>query len=688
MYETKAQSLKSFVEDTSIKLPRFQRKLTWNRKKNFFLAVSVIKNYPLGVTILRVEQDVKSKLTTKWLLDGRQRRNALQQMLTDPVQIYEWAKVALGIKGNDNTASIQDKFRKKIEEYIEIEPYSEEEKNFNSDQESTIVDDESVEVDSTFSEETLESEPIKDLEFLLGIVILAHNGKKGIHSGITRPFSKLADFTHKTLNYYDNERDINPKKLRDFIANYKKFCDYEVLDYSIKHNFKTFFKKETQFKEEKKASFDVLIDQIWEQEILEVINVYNKLNDIFSNASIGTIEIREIKDHDAQKIFNLINTGGTKLTAAEILAARPIWNKEIKNVSPELNEEKNKLYKEKSMLVPDGVTYWDAAATFLMRLKNSSMFFNDDNFEGESGIAKKITISFKLLSAIVTKGIKKEDIDEQLSVNTDWIIKIDELINDLNMLFKLIKESQYFATLNTWGKSVSSLLGDSPTINFIALTYLDWVKKGKPISNTNANKVKKNAFVLIDKLFYEFLNKQWRGSSDSKVNRNLLTYQPNDDINPHVESEKWKSFLHSMFFNFKIGGEDLTFTESSKLIYHYYSIKGIKGPNDTQVRVEVDHIYSQSLLEESTIPNKKIIKDSPFNLSLLPKNKNISKSNRKLSEVVGNIELVKTIETYAEITEDRFQFYSNLNNWESLQKERYEKFVDAFEKIRLNILNS
>lgn len=688
MYETKAQSLKSFVEDSSIKLPRFQRKLTWNKKKNFFLAVSVIKNYPLGVTILRVEQDPKTKLTTKWLLDGRQRRNALQQMLTDPVQIYEWARVALGIKGNDNTASIQDKFRKKIEEYIEIEPYSEEERNFNNDQESTTLEVENIEMESTFQEDTLESEPIKDLEFLLGIVILAHNGKKGNNTGITRPFSKLAEFTNKALNFYDNEKDINPKKLRDFIANYKKHCDYEGLEYSIKTNFKIFFKKETQFKEEKKASFDVLIDQIWEQELLEVMNVYNKLNDIFSNASIGTIEIREIKDHDAQKIFNLINTGGTKLTAAEILAARPIWNKEIKNVSLELNEEKNKLYREKSMQIPEGVTYWDAAATFLMRLKNSSMFFNDDNFEGESGIAKKITISFKILSAIVTKGIKKEDIDEKLSVNTDWIVRIDELINDLNMVFKLIKESQYFATLGTWGKSISSLIGDSPTINFIALTYLDWVKKGKPVSNTNANKVKKNAFILIDKLFYEFLNKQWRGSSDSKVNRNLLSHKPNEDINSHIENKEWNSFLYNMFFNLKIGGEDLTFTESSKLLYHYYSIKGIKGPNDSQVKVDVDHIYSQSLIEESSLPNKKIIKDAPFNLSLLPKNKNISKSNRKLSEVVGNYELVNIIETYAEIKLDKFQLYSNLINWESLRNERFEKFVNAFEKTRIDILNN
>ena len=91
MYEIKPQSLKTFIENTSIKLPRFQRKKTWNPEKNFLLAVSVFKGYPLGVSILNIEKGIDKK-QTKWLLDGRQRRTALTDMYNDPEQIYLWAK--------------------------------------------------------------------------------------------------------------------------------------------------------------------------------------------------------------------------------------------------------------------------------------------------------------------------------------------------------------------------------------------------------------------------------------------------------------------------------------------------------------------------------------------------------------------------------------------------------------------
>ena len=51
MYEIRPETLKTFVEDSNIKLPRFQRKQTWDSKKNFELCISLFKEYPIGVTI-------------------------------------------------------------------------------------------------------------------------------------------------------------------------------------------------------------------------------------------------------------------------------------------------------------------------------------------------------------------------------------------------------------------------------------------------------------------------------------------------------------------------------------------------------------------------------------------------------------------------------------------------------------
>ena len=78
MYEIRPESIKTFIQDRTIKLPRFQRKQTWDAKKNFQLCVSLFKQYPIGVCILSHEK-LSDTRSVKFLLDGRQRRNALKQ---------------------------------------------------------------------------------------------------------------------------------------------------------------------------------------------------------------------------------------------------------------------------------------------------------------------------------------------------------------------------------------------------------------------------------------------------------------------------------------------------------------------------------------------------------------------------------------------------------------------------------
>lgn len=73
MYEIRPESIKTFIEDTSIKLPRFQRRQSWDAKKNFELCISVFKEFPVCVFLIWRQKQGK----LKWLPDGRQRRNAL-----------------------------------------------------------------------------------------------------------------------------------------------------------------------------------------------------------------------------------------------------------------------------------------------------------------------------------------------------------------------------------------------------------------------------------------------------------------------------------------------------------------------------------------------------------------------------------------------------------------------------------
>ena len=99
MYEIRPDSIKTFISDRSIRLPRFQRKQTWDAKKNFQLCISLFKQYPIGVCILSVEK--YRERTVKFLLDGRQRRNALKQLAEDPENLYLWAKKFLDLKSSD-----------------------------------------------------------------------------------------------------------------------------------------------------------------------------------------------------------------------------------------------------------------------------------------------------------------------------------------------------------------------------------------------------------------------------------------------------------------------------------------------------------------------------------------------------------------------------------------------------------
>lgn len=57
------------------------------------------------------------------------------------------------------------------------------------------------------------------------------------------------------------------------------------------------------------------------------------------NRKVAIIETHDITSTDSQKIFNLINTGGTQLTASEILSAKPKWNAPIKPPSEKYEKQ-------------------------------------------------------------------------------------------------------------------------------------------------------------------------------------------------------------------------------------------------------------------------------------------------------------------------------------------------------------
>jgi hypothetical protein len=171
MYQVRPENIGSFIDDHSIRFPRFQRKQTWKADKNLKLAISVFKTYPIGVTI--INKQVWGSRVTRWLLDGRQRRNALLLMSQNPENIYDWSKKFFKLKNSDQNQDITKKFWKAIEDYLndsDEEGFEEaKQKAINADESEFFFDGKTYKtkkkitlkvdnVNEDFSEDELENE--------------------------------------------------------------------------------------------------------------------------------------------------------------------------------------------------------------------------------------------------------------------------------------------------------------------------------------------------------------------------------------------------------------------------------------------------------------------------------------------------------------------------------------------------
>ena len=672
MYEIRPETLKTFVEDSNIKLPRFQRKQTWDSKKNFELCISIFKEYPVGVTILNVEKNESS--TTRWLLDGRQRRNALTQFYNNPENVYDWAKKYIGFSNSDQLHELEDKFWIKISEYLEDED------NLAEDgdelESGHFYEDDSDNLNESSITDSYDKS-ISGLNLLLHIIKLTHNKTK-TSNGFTRPF----DFSEFTINlpYVDFEsgsKRLNSRKVKSFIKEYKNYCTDEVLNISDQQSFENFVFFRLQIKPEQSDKLKIFIKRNWDN-IYERIDILDKIVTLYTNSKIGLIEVKDLKSTDSQKIFNIINSKGTILTAVEILSAKPSWNKLLKSPTEKQKIATKRLY-EVIGVKNEEVVKWDLAATIIGRLESSKFFFKNFS-DNKSDFEKKLTIGFKLLSGIIEKGVKKEDIDllgNNLKFN--WEIHYEELINDLNSLYKVISGSSYFRFLKSYRFSLMANLSDAIALNFTILMYLDWTRKGKPVANENAKQVQKNGFILLDSLIYEYVTRQWRGSSDGIIARNIINFESNAELLKPIASDKWDLLLTEILDNNSILGENITKGILEPILLHYYAMKELQAP-DTNFSLEIDHIIPQSLFKSSTLENKEYIQHNLFNLCVLPKDENISKSKKRLIEITDPW-LKSQITKFTLINESDFMKYSDLKNIDDLKNIRS---IDIYSVFRIN----
>ncbi|MBQ7590858.1 MAG: DUF262 domain-containing protein [Verrucomicrobia bacterium] len=702
MYEIRSESLKTFISSTDIKLPRFQRKQTWKYKENFELIISVLKEYPIGVSILSKSIDVRGQ-RIRLLLDGRQRRNALTQFYEDPENVYDWARRYIHLSNKDQPMDINEKFWKVINDYLEDEgdenivpEENQDEENPIDEDEENIIDENAENTNEINNEEENNAVNLADgMRLLLEIIRLTHVKRKK-YSGFSAPFDFFKFLSEPDrlpyMEIHGNERSLSSKKLKKFIDDYLAYCNDNNSEYTEENNFKDFLTNRRIFPKNENE-FSNYIQRNWNN-IFERIDIIERINSLFTGRTIGLIEVKDLKSTDSQKIFNLINSKGTPLKAVEILSASPKWNRSIENVVDDVRDDVKDLYQKRMGIVPGDVVRWDVGATFLKRINKYPFIFkdfsNDDakdnNKDNKSDFTNELTLSFKCLAGICTGAVTKESMEDLVN-HIDWKRnQIEVIVNDINTILKLL-DTSYFSFFKSWKTSLMELTTDGIALNFLILIYKKWVKLEKPIGHNQTTRgFQKDCFVLWDKLIHEYLTFLWKGSSDSRIKNNISNLDGNFTV---VHADSWKVLLDSIFNNSAIGDTNISLPYMKALLYHFYCLKGLS--REGQDSYDIDHIIPQSLFKGSKIPRNDVIKDNILNLGLLPKRENCSKGDRRLIEITNDESWLRDqIRRYEFIEYDleRYNRFSDITHYNEMFEFRKPIIIKAFTEDRIRILNN
>ena len=652
-------SIHSFVTDPSIKLPRFQRKATWVKEQNFELAISIFQDYPVGVVIINKEKE------ESWLLDGRQRRTALIQMRENPVVLYDWAKKYIGFKPNEDPSDLKTKYWDKVDKYLQ-----------KSDADNSNSDDDSYGGEEDHVEDSFDSEKQKEgLQTLLDIILMVHQ----IRGGKSR-WEKDFDFTKffPRIEYANmrNSDYANQVRLRKFLLdlNSERGSKELNIDFFTQYyldKFAPYDKKEGKFKEE--------VEHRWDS-IIKSIETIAKSEKVFVDARIGIIRLTNVSPLDAQNIFSRINRGGTLLKAEELLSSKPFWNVKVNSADLELKNIVKTMYERIGVEIPKEIYRWDIAATLLQRINDRGLLFDSYKESAEKGevAIEQITLGFKLISSVFQKGMSAKHVNDIEKINNiNWETSIDDLIYDIDKVCEILMTDSFFKYFQAWKKPLAKLMGNAIVLEFITIALEDWKYLECPtVSSASMTTFKRDCRILFDKLVYEYATKKWRGSGDSKMAADISNWQ--DRLKP-VAQNNWSDFIDGACDG-RYMGDMVTQKILTPVLYYYYVLNEKTPTNILDAQYDVDHLYPQEKFKDNPLVEFSD-KDCLCNLSLIPKKDNISKSNKPLSEI-SDPWLRQQIETYAEISVDEFDLFSDLSHIYELKLKRGRLFKAAFKETR------
>lgn len=672
-YTIETRSVKEFVMDNRIKLPRFQRKATWKRGQNFELAISMFKEYPLGVVVINDENE------TSWLLDGRQRRSALKELRENPDAVYEWAKKYIGFKSTESEDTLKCMFWDKVESYLFTD---------ENDNEAISCENKPDDDNLTINESDIDRRrQLEGLNLLLDIILMVHQKKrdsKGNDYGKWErifnlvPFLSNLPFALKRDNF-----KINPIALHSFLL--------ELGTKAGKNLSPSFFEEyfDENIREGQQNAFHEYIQTHWD-DISNIIKIIVKSEDIFIRARIGVILLKNVTPLDAQNIFSRINTGGTPLNPEELFSAKPFWNEPIPLPSAKVVNLVRGLYVKLDVDVPDDgkIVRWDLIATLLTRIKDSQLFFEDYSQREPTPDNKKIpeiNIGFKLAAAWFVKGVSKVHINNiEKNKYIVWGTTIDEFVDDFNRMCNVLLSSDFFRTLNLWKRPMMRLFGAAATFEFCTIMLSNWKDKGEPMSaSTELNNFIRDAKILFDRLMFEYVVGAWKGSGDSKMANHLASWK--DRLTP-IDSQSWASLINGACDGGVYNGQQLQRTNIEPLLYYQLALRKKYCPLDSDKNYEIDHIIPQSKLNGNQM-SKAWFKDSLLNLSILPERDNNTKRDKTLSEITDTV-LAHIVSELTGIPQSDFIKFSDINHIDDFISVRKSLMIKVFDTMRNSNLSN
>lgn len=674
-----------------IDLPLFQRAPSWTPSKNFNLTLSVFKGYPVGVVVVSAGP---FHTANKVLLDGRQRREALTQML-DPQNLYDWAVKALKLGRKHTELEFEDAYWIAVEDFLGDHSQGDEEPTSGVADETLAESDESpssapdddpddASATPTTAPESLSIKGLKPLEELLRVLLLCRGG------AFTAPFN-FAPYltTTKGLKFFKTSEGGKPRISSSDLCQWIRDSEPAWSAAGSTPDALAQWLADT-YNVQDESALRTHIQKEWAK-IQARVTAVLQLESRLADTRIGYIEVAAPTTADEMKIFELINTSGTALTSAEILSARADWNKEVADPPEAVKVARASLYKSLKIDPRDSeVRRWDVAATLIERLSLDWVFGTFDS--KKTAFEQRTQLGFQLYAGHYLGRIMKDDLGDLGSAKVPWdSLELDHIIEKSLAAASSVPLSLW----ESWSKSGFSLLSAmsaAVAMDFILLLARDWIRKERPSKGADAKAVRRNAATILDRLVFEYLDGQWGHAGDSRLARDLQNLEGSPKVMVPVSTESWNGLLTKALggeppFNLSPTKGKTAPTKPVRLLLLYFCmLRGLDAPTIMDKGYAVDHIIPEAAFEASPVGSQ--YRNRITNLALVPGAFNAKKSDRALNDLPADHRpwLVSKIAAYEQIPESDFDKYSDPSGAEALHEFRSEVWSETFGKLRTGFL--